>query len=229
MNQIVTTGIILSRRDFGEADRILTLLTPDQGKVTLIAKGVRKSKSKLAGGIELFSESNISFIRGRGEIGTLISTRLIKHFGNIVENLERSMLGYELLKIIDKNTETQNLDDYYLLVKNAFKALSEPELDIRVLQLWFYMRLMFISGHQPDLQKDTSGQILSANQGYTFDFDNSRFSPSASDRYNASHIKLLRLGAQLENPLKLQNIKGFEKVVGECLQLVKSIVKYALS
>lgn len=61
-NIIVTSGIVLNRINFGEADRILTVITPDQGKLSLIAKGVRKEKSKLAGGIELFSVSNISFI-----------------------------------------------------------------------------------------------------------------------------------------------------------------------
>jgi DNA repair protein RecO (recombination protein O) len=57
MKTIVTKGIVLTRTDYGEADRILHFLTPDQGKIAGIAKGVRKSKSKLAGGIELFSVS----------------------------------------------------------------------------------------------------------------------------------------------------------------------------
>ena len=61
-----TSAIILKRVDYGEADRILTLLTPDHGKLSLMAKGVRKIKSKLAGGIELFSISTITFAEGRG-------------------------------------------------------------------------------------------------------------------------------------------------------------------
>ena len=46
-NQIVTTGIVLARTDFREADRILTVLTPDNGKVRVIAKGVRLPRSKI--------------------------------------------------------------------------------------------------------------------------------------------------------------------------------------
>ena len=49
-----TKAIVLRRTDYGEADRILQLLTPS-GKRSVIARGVRKEKSKLAGGIELFS------------------------------------------------------------------------------------------------------------------------------------------------------------------------------
>jgi DNA repair protein RecO (recombination protein O) len=43
-NQIITTAIVLARTEFQEADRILTLLTPDQGKLRAIAKGVRRAK-----------------------------------------------------------------------------------------------------------------------------------------------------------------------------------------
>src|SRR4051812_30345333 len=105
MRQIVTKGIVLSRTDFGEADRILTVLTPNEGKISLMAKGVRKIKSKLAGGIELFSISSITFIPGRGEVGTLISSRLDIHFSNIVRDINRTMLGYDMLKLINRVTE----------------------------------------------------------------------------------------------------------------------------
>src|ERR1700676_1640031 len=49
INQIITTGIVLRRINYMEADRIITILTPDYGKLTLFAKGVRKANSKLAG------------------------------------------------------------------------------------------------------------------------------------------------------------------------------------
>jgi DNA repair protein RecO len=68
--QIVTKGIVLSRRDYQEADRILSVLTPDNGKVSLIAKGVRKPKSKLAGGIELFSVSQLTYLPSHNDLKT---------------------------------------------------------------------------------------------------------------------------------------------------------------
>src|SRR5256885_8858328 len=102
-----TQAIILNRTDYGEADRIISFLTPDHGKLKAIAKGVRKSKSKLAGGIELFSVSEVSFIIGRSEINTIISTRLVKHYGNIVKDLDRTGAAYEFIKSLNKATEEQ--------------------------------------------------------------------------------------------------------------------------
>jgi len=71
MQRFISQAIILSRTDFGEADRIITFLTPDRGKLKAIAKGVRKSRSKLAGALEVFSVSQILVLPGKGEIKAL--------------------------------------------------------------------------------------------------------------------------------------------------------------
>jgi DNA repair protein RecO (recombination protein O) len=68
MRQISTEGIILKRINFSEADRILTVLTSNNGQVSMLAKGVRKSKSKLAGGLEIFSVSEINYIDGKSDL-----------------------------------------------------------------------------------------------------------------------------------------------------------------
>jgi len=209
MNQIVTHGIILSRIDYGEADRILTLLTPDQGKLRLLAKGVRRVKSKLAGGIELFSVSTITCVRGRGEIGTLVSTRLVKHYANIVHDLDRTMLGYELIKQLNKITEDQPGPEYFNLLQQAFKALDDADISLQVVRFWFSAQLLRLAGHTPNLQTDNTGQKLDPGQTYDFDFESMCFlrTPSHGE-FTASHIKFLRL-AFLAHPAKvLSHVQG---------------------
>src|ERR1700747_2121837 len=107
MRQLVTRGIVLTRTNYGEADRIITVLTPDHGKLRLMVKGARRLKSKLAGGIELFSVSDLTFIPGKGDMGTLVSSRMQQHFGQIVQDIERVQLGYELIKLLNRATEDQ--------------------------------------------------------------------------------------------------------------------------
>ena len=72
-----TEAIVLRRTDYGEADRILQLLTPE-GKKSVVAKGVRREKSKLAGGIELFSVSEVVIHEGKGELGILTGAKLVE-------------------------------------------------------------------------------------------------------------------------------------------------------
>jgi len=67
MNMRRTSAIVLRRTNYGEADRILQLLTPD-GKRGVMAKGVRREKSRLAGGIELFAICEVVITDGKGEL-----------------------------------------------------------------------------------------------------------------------------------------------------------------
>lgn len=223
MNQIVSQGIILSRTDFGEADRIITLLTPDHGKLRLMAKGVRRIKSKLAGGIELFSVSAITFVRGRGEIGTLISTRLVTHYARIVQDLERTMLGYELIKEINRVTEDEPGPEYFDLLKQVFKVLDDPDISLELVRFWFSARLLQATGHAPNLQTDDHGRKLEPTQLYNFDFEQMCFTASERGSFAAPHIKFLRLGFSGHPPKSLAQVQGGSgllETVGPLVQMM---------
>jgi len=223
-NSFVTQGVVLTRTNFGEADRILTVITPDHGKVRLMAKGVRKTASKLAGGIELFSTSQITYINGKGDINTLISTRLVVHYGNIVKDLERTQFGYELLKLINRVTEDSAGREYYDLLNSSLKALDNELVSLDQLRLWVYMQLLGASGHSPNLKTDKEGQKLSQTSKYTFDLENMNFIIAPHGRYKPSHIKLLRLGLSLASAKKLSQIKDIEPILPTTLELAKSML-----
>ncbi len=224
MNQIVTKGIVLTRTDYGEADRIITMLTPDHGKVRVIAKGVRRVKSKLAGGIELFSVSNITYIPGRKEIGTLVSTRLLRHFGNIVKDIDRTMLGYDLLKRLNKATEDDVDDDYFALLTEGLLAL-DGALHPRVIEMWFDAQLLRLSGHQPNLITDSKQRKLQASDQYGFDFETMTFFARDGGEFTTDHIKLLRLVFELPSPHRLQTITAIDTLTSKVAPLITNIRK----
>ncbi len=250
MNQLVTIGIVLARTDYGEADRILTLLTPDYGKVRLMAKGVRRIKSKLAGGIELFSISNVTFIQSRsarvgysgghsdGQFGgqasglsTLISTRLIKYYSSIVKDINRTMLGYDLIKMLNKATEDEPEPDYFELLEQAFEALDDATIALPLIRLWFAMQLLRIGGHAPNLKTDTTGAKLMADQTYNLSFDDMAFAPaglsgsSGRARFSANQIKFLRLGFAGHQPKALAHIHDNHVVVDDLMPVVQTMLQ----
>lgn len=206
--QLATKAIVLNRHDYGEADRILTLITPDQGKISVMARGVRRVKSKLAGGIELFSVSDITFVQGRGSIGTLSSSRLNQHYAFISTDLDRTMLGYDLLKLLHKNTEEQPEPEYFELLKNSFEALNNPELPPVIIKLWFIVQLLKLAGHAPNLQSDRTGKPLDANQKYSFDVDDMSFALAESGKFGSAEIKILRLAQQPASGQILAKVQG---------------------
>jgi DNA repair protein RecO (recombination protein O) len=212
-NQQRTTAIVLTRTDYGEANRILTLLTPELGKIRLMARGVRKIKSKLAGGIELFSISDITFIRGRGDIGTLISARLDRHYGNIVRQLDRVQLGYEITKKINKATEDALEPAYFHLLEQTFIALDELNIPSQLVNLWFDAQIVKLAGYIPNLLSDASQHRLQAGMIYNFDFDSMSFVEHQHGRFGTNHIKLLRLLFSGTTPAVINHVETLEPLL----------------
>ena len=222
MNQQLTTGIILRRTDYGEADRIISLLTPEHGKLSLVAKGVRKVKSKLAGGIELFSVSHITYLAPRtgSGLGTLVSARLDKHYDHIVKDIDRTMLGYDLIKQLDKATEDNPEPAYFELLQQAFEALNDATIDRQLIKLWFDAQLLRLSGHTPNLQTDTAGAKLEAGNHYEFSHDDMSFIARPEGGYSTDEIKFLRLIFNGNTPDVLTKITGSEALTQRVDQLV---------
>lgn len=223
MKRFNTQGIVLARTNFGEADRIITFLSPDHGKVRAMVKGVRKSKSKLAGGIELFSVSDLGFIIGRSEIYTLTSSRLNKHYGNIVKDLDRTNFGYEFIKAINKATEEQPEEAYFNLLKDAFEALDDRALDLGIVEAWFGAQLLRLAGHSPNLRSQKSGSKLEAGKKYDFDFDSMSFEPGKA--YTSDQIKFLRLLFSGNQPKILQKIQGAQELSKKVKPLLAPLIQ----
>ncbi len=223
MKQLVTTAIILSRIDYGEADRILTVLTPDYGKLHLLAKGVRRIKSKLAGGIELFSVSAITYIQGRSELGTLISARLNKHYSHIVKDLDRTMLGYELIKLLNKITEDQAEPVYFELLQQTFEALDDAAISLALIRCWFQAQLLQLGGHAPNLHTDMANESLRPDVIYDFSFDAMCFAANTKGQFAAGHIKFLRLAFAGNSVQVLAHVRGGEELVETIAPLVAAM------
>ncbi len=226
MNRYTTQGIILARTNYGEADRILTFLTPTHGKVTAIAKGIRKQKSKLAGGVELFSVCNLTLLVGRGDINTLMSAKLDKHYSNIVKELPRTDAAYEMIRLSHKATEDAPEAGYFNLLKKGFESLDDLSLEPAIALIWFQMQLLKLTGHSPDLHSDTKGDKL-AQGNYDFDVESMHFLVGVDQQgsYSADHIKFLRVCIAAVGPRVLHRVSGANDLAGTVSPLVSSMLK----
>lgn len=222
MNQHTARAIVLSRTEYGEADRIISVITPNSGKLRLMARGVRRAKSKLAGAIELFSISDIVYVQGRGQLATLISARLDIHYGNIVRDITRVQLGYDIIKTCNKVTEDDTEPAYFDLLQQSFLGLNgqtEPGL----VAVWFSAQLLKLSGMAPNLLTDTDGIELAATNSYNFDMDHMSFSPSASGNYSTDHIKVLRILTSDNTLQAVASVQGVLPLLPALSQLVQTM------
>ena len=210
MKQYTTKAIVLRRTNYGEADRIVTFLTP-KGKVRAMVRGVRRSKSKLAGGIELFSESTITFLETRGDLMRIVSTRLDKHWDAIVGDLQRMMFGYEAMKLVDKIIEDESEEDFYLLLRSTLESLASSGMPLMITELWFYLNLLKIQGNSPNLEHDSEGNKLEEGKLYVFALDDMCFNVNTMGNYRAEHIKLFRL-CLAQPPRVIGQVKGLSSL-----------------
>ena len=99
MRSYKTEGIIIKRKDFGEADRILTVLTKNQGKIKIVAKGVRKISSRRSSHVELLNLSILTIHDGKMPILTEAET--IKHYSILKNDLEKCGFAFYVCELID--------------------------------------------------------------------------------------------------------------------------------
>jgi len=111
--------------DYGEADRILTLFTPGRGKIKAIAKGARRTTSRIAGHVELFTCSQLQLAAGRDlEIITQGESR--ERFPHLRTGLWHATMAFYLAELIDKFTEEHHeYADLYTLVIKSLRRLDE--------------------------------------------------------------------------------------------------------
>ncbi|HUC95142.1 MAG TPA: DNA repair protein RecO [Candidatus Saccharimonadales bacterium] len=141
-------GIILTRRNFGEADRILVLFTKDYGRISLLAKGIRRPKSKKRGHVEVFNKIKFQAISGRG-LDLIIEAEVTEDFSEIRTSLKKISLAYYLMEVIGRITHEgeENADVYNLLFDSLQKLKSTKML--KKLRLNFVTELLITMGYWP--------------------------------------------------------------------------------
>jgi DNA repair protein RecO (recombination protein O) len=149
-----TAALILKRRDFGEADRALTILTPEHGKLDVIAKGARKPTSHQTGHVELFTRTELLIHRGR-ELGVVSQAELSAPYLLLREDLTRGAYASFAAELADRFTGEEDADypELFTLLDDTFSRLcdtaDEPRLAIR----YYEMRLLDATGFRPELNE----------------------------------------------------------------------------
>lgn len=225
MKQLTVKSIVLRRTDYQEADRIITVLTRDQGKLRIMAKGARRAKSKLAGGIELFSTADLTVQAGRGELYRLISSRLDTHYGNIVKDIDRTMLAYACMKRIDKITEDAAEPEYFAVLQQVLISLNDSSVPATYVDLWMILRLLQLGGHAPNLRLSADGLELDPEALYHFDIDAMAFREHAAGSYSAMHIKMLRLAFAVPDPKLLVQVVDGSALMASLLPVVHQMIQ----
>ena len=139
-------AIVLRRLDYGDADRILTLLTREYGKLAAIAKGARRSKARNGSSLDLFGRSRMMLAKGRN-LDVVAQVERRGDVRHIAGDLRRTAYACLVSEIADKVLEDRHpVDDVFELVAGTLDRLNDVNRSA-----WFVMRMLDLLGYQPQL------------------------------------------------------------------------------
>lgn len=225
MRNYKTRGFIIKRHNLGEADRILVIFSHNLGKIRVVAKGVRRGKSKLAGHLEPYIETELHLAKGRN-LDVVTGARGQRYYRLDGKSLEVVSTAYLLLEVIDQlMAEGQASQLVYDLLNESLASL-ETGVDYELTRHYFFVKFLALTGQQPNLALSEE-----AEQYYLY-FDNGvikteRLEGQAQRTIAPSVIKLWRLiyGNDLDQISRIGGVNGH---LAEAQELIELFYEYHL-
>ena len=148
-----TEAIVLRGIRYGEADRVLHLYTPERGRVSAIAKGVRRAKSRFGGRLEPFFRLNLVLYEGRSDLLTVTSAETLAGHPRLRESgpaLDGAARACDAVSRLFADGEPHP-GVYHLLANQLALLDREPERATRAIALAFRLKLLLAAGFAPQL------------------------------------------------------------------------------
>lgn len=219
---IRTNAYVLRRTNYGEADRILNLITP-LGKISAIAKSVRKEKSKLAGSVEMFSLIDVNIHQGKSEFGVITSAKMIRFYDKIICDLSKMELAAFVLKKISVAAEHSDNPEFFKITDQVLSAINDG-VSLELVEAWFLLNYLRASGEQVNLYRDTDGDLLTPDGEYEWDFGDDALMKRVGGRISSNEIKMMRLMISTKL-LTSTKVKGSEKMIPLILHIARGLNK----
>jgi DNA repair protein RecO (recombination protein O) len=162
-------AIVLHTRDLGETDRLVTLYTRDHGKLTAVARGARRIRSRFAGALELFTWGDlVGFEREGRNLVQLDHFDIRRPFRRLREDLDRLGQGARMVEAVTRLTDERDPQpaSFGLLLRGLRALESGPPTRVH---LAFALRLLDLLGHRPQLDRCSACGRRVATDGLAFD------------------------------------------------------------
>jgi DNA repair protein RecO (recombination protein O) len=163
-------GIVLGATKLAEADKIVTILTQNSGKIRAVAKGIRRTQSRFGARLEPFTHVNLLLYRGRN-LDTVTQVEILSPFRTVSDDFGLFSAGQTMLEAADKVAEEHERNvRLFLLLLQGLRALEAQPRDPAAVAEAYLLRLMALSGFAPSLTAcavcgSTQVARFSASQG----------------------------------------------------------------
>lgn len=151
MKLLKTKALVLRSRPLGERDRLLSLLTLEQGKLSAVAPGARKIKSRLAAGVDYFTYGDFLLYKGRS-LYTVNQLEVEMNFARIRGDIRAYACGMYLCELVARLVEEgQPVPPVFNLLLECLFCLNKKKVDGEILVRFFELKLLSLLGYRPYL------------------------------------------------------------------------------
>lgn len=145
--------VVLRTHKLGEADRIVTMLSRRHGKLRAVAKGVRRTSSRLGARLEPFMVADVQLYQGRSLDIVQQAESLGTYGADIVVQYDRFTSANAMVETADRLNEAEATPQQYLLLVGGLRALAQGEHASRSILDSYLLRAMALSGWAPALEE----------------------------------------------------------------------------
>ena len=190
MKTIKISGIVISENSLGDSDKMLTILTPNIGRISCVAKGAKRPKSLLMAGSQFLCFGEYILYKSH-DIYTMNSASPIELFYNIRTDLDKLNYASHITKIInDVTTENQNNYNILKLFLNTLYTISETDKDLDFVLSVFKLRLLKILGFSPNITECVSCNDKDNKKYFYFSIKDDGFKCRDCGRLDTSAIEI---------------------------------------
>ncbi len=226
-----TEGIVIKEMRFKDSSKIITLYTKELGKITIMARGAYKPKSRLMSNTELFFHNKYTLYKGKS-FYYINDTDIVNSFYSLRENMDRLMFGSYMLELVDISTmEGQTQEILFYLLLKGLKILSDLESDFLKFILAYELKFISFLGYRPNFKRCSScNSSLDNNFRFSIDLGGVICPNCYFQDVNAFNIDILQLdGFRKLLFQELDKLNNIEISQNNLFIMHNIMVKYILS
>lgn len=212
MSQERTEAVVLKAIDFSETSAIVTLFSPDRGRLTCMAKGVKRSRSQLAGLLDTMNRLEVVYSwKDSRNVQQMTDGALLDRYSGIKDNLEKSVYAAFLVELVSRMVhDNQPSVELFDCCVDGMADLEDWTGDVCVFTGWQAIRLLTVAGYSPTTRSCcVCGREVQDDAGFSFEGGLTCPECPADARMNRGAVKTLRAMGESERCPKL---KGGEQV-----------------
>jgi len=154
MNKFNTTGVVLKSVNYKDADKLFTILTRDHGKLSAMAKGVRKISSRRAGNLDTLNLVTLKISESRAGFKLIDEVKTLNSFRDTKKSYELSCLGYYMVELVHRSFEEgHEAGEIFNVLVSCLKALPNSRVSPNLIVNHFELELLRILGYEFQVER----------------------------------------------------------------------------